>query len=224
MHTKTTTRPPGPSFLEQWSLGTPAGASGSLELAPRPELNLERFDAKALEIRARDQLIIPARKAATELEIAGLTRIPTGPELVRGPKGYWLVVDHREDPTADAKGRIPIPAAERAKLSALADAGVAPDLIILGHELPADWKPGQLAGPLAPPGKAAVEAEERSLARSRALVSGARSLIKGAAVGTAAVAAAPLLALGGLDPIVLGGVCDSERSVVAWSVLCWWEW
>ncbi|MBJ7469801.1 MAG: hypothetical protein JHD16_00795 [Solirubrobacteraceae bacterium] len=193
----------------------------------RPSAEVQRV----LEHRTSSLVLSPARERGIELRPVGLTSLPDREVVVRTEHGTWLFADHVRDPTARRRlgwrrGRIPVPDEPLAQLHALHDAGVRPDLVWLGHELPGTWKEGDSV-PVPTP-RALRESDER-LARRLRLTT--RILARGAALTVAAGAALPAAALlpvaalgAGLDPIVLGGVCHPATPVVSWTLLAQWDW
>jgi hypothetical protein len=168
-------------------------------------------------------MLAPARESGYELRLLGATVLPQRQVIARSPHGTWMFVDHVADPTAERyRGKIPIPAEQHARLAALDRAGVRPDLVWLGHELPDSWREGH---PVPVPAPAQLrEKDQRLTARLRTAT---RLFLRGAGA-TLAVATTPLAAaaaLGaGLDPIVLGGVRHPEAPVVEWALLAQWDW
>jgi hypothetical protein len=182
-----------------------------------------------VELRLRDRaerhVLSPARQRGYELRLLGATVLPQRQTIVRSAHGTWLFVDHVEDPTAlEYDDKIPIPAAEHAKLLDLYEGGVNPDLVWLGHQLPADYCDEDPLPRLVPDPAHLREKDQRLVQWLR---TGAK-LWLGAAAGLGALALSPLAIAGaagaGLDPIVLGGVRDPELPVVQWVLLAQWEW
>lgn len=176
---------------------------------PAPENETQNY----LEMLARERIIEPAENAGYELRLLGATVLPQRQTICRTKHGMWLFVDNQLDPTAkEYGGRIPVPAVQHERLVSLARAGVAPDHVWLGHELPAGWK-----GPEIPP---LVPAPAALRAQDEALVGCVRRVLKGAA-DVFAVAPSTLI---GQDPIVLGGVEHPSYPVVNWVLLAQWHW
>lgn len=191
--------------------------------APRPSADVQ---ARLLD-RAEERMLAPARLRGYELRLVGATVLPQRKVIARTEHGTWMFVDHVEDPTADAyRGKIPIPAEQHARLADLHDAGVRPDLLWLGHQLPEGWREGDAVPVPAPPH---VRRKDERLIQRLGLAT--TLFVRGAVASVAFAAAAPLAAAGaiasagaGLDPIVLGGIRDPEAPVVQWALLAQWEW
>lgn len=194
------------------------------DLLPLPDVPPESDVALALLDRAEQRLLAPARARGYELRLLGATVLPQRQVIARTPQGAWVFVDHVADPTAlEYDGKIPIPAAEHAKLSELAAAGVRPDVVWLGHELPADYRDGEPIPQLVPSPAHLREKDQRLVQWLRT----GSKLFLGFAAGLGAAALSPLMlagALAGLDPIVLGGVRHPELPVVQWVLLAQWAW
>jgi hypothetical protein len=178
----------------------------------------------ALAELAEQKLLSPAREAGYDLRLVGATVLPQRQVIARTQWGKWLFVSHVHDPTAQQYGgKIPLPAAEHERLTELHLAGVRPDLVWLGHQLPDTWEAGQ---PVPVPSPAHLrEKDERLTLR---LAEATRLYIRGAGMLLTAATAAPLAALAalgaGLDPIVLGGVRHPQFPLVEWALLAQWEW
>jgi|ERR1700729_175377 len=157
------------------------------------------------------RMLAPARRAGYELRLVGATVLPQGQTIERTQYGTWLFVDHIDDPTAKQySGQIPIPTRQITQLDEMYRAGVSPQYIRIGHQLPDDYQEGD---PLVPNPRHLREKDERL----RLWLAKAADLFKGAASGLAAAGA-------GLDPIIFGGVQHPERPIVGWCVLAHWEW
>ena len=198
-----------------------------LSLLPAPPVDVSV--SGALAERAEARMLAPARQRGYELRLVGATVLPQRQVIARSEWGTWMFVDHVEDPTAhEYGGKIPIPAAEHAKLTDLAQAGVRPDLLWMGHQLPEEWRKGDAIPQLVPAPAHLREKDERLVRR---LTTGTK-LFLGASGALLTAAAAPLALAGlagaavgaGLDPIVLGGVRHPDAPVVQWALLAQWEW
>jgi hypothetical protein len=192
-------------------------------LLPAPRLSAD-LESRLIE-RAECQVLSPARERGYELLLLGATVLPQRQVIARTEHGTWLFVDHLDDPTArEYDGKIPIPAAEHAQLTDLHEAGVRPDLVWLGHELPQAWEDGDAIPQLVP---VPAHLRERDQRLVRWLTEGSKLFLRASAALTAA-ALSPLAiaaaAGSGLDPLVLGGVRHPELPVVQWVLLAQWEW
>jgi hypothetical protein len=167
-----------------------------------------------------ERMVIPAREAGYELALVGATVLPTEQTIAKTDRGTWLFVDHVNDPTSrEYQGRLPIPAEQMTHLTNLDRAGVRPQLIWIGHEMPAGYKEGEPVPRLVPPPRELREKDQR-------LTLGLGSIAKVWATALAGLVVAPAAALGalGTDPIIFGGVRHPEHPIVAWCVLCSWDW
>jgi hypothetical protein len=172
---------------------------------------------------AERRMLSPARELGYELRLVGATVLPQRQVIARTSQGAWLFVDHVEDPTAEQyQGKLPIPADQHTRLTELYRAGVRPDLVWLGHELPATWREGAPIPKLVPPPRHLREKDQRLTQRLRV----ATELFLKAIGATLSVpfAVAGAIAEAGLDPIVLGGVRHPQAPVVQWVLLAQWEW
>jgi hypothetical protein len=190
-------------------------------LLPAPRLSAD-LEPRLIEL-AEERMLSPARRQGYKVRLLGATVLPQRQVIARTSQGAWLFVDHVKDPTAKQyKGKIPVPVEQHARLTALARAGVRPDLVWLGHELPATWREGDAIPELVPPPRHLREKDERLTQRLRVatelFLKGAAALLSTPFVVAGAIAEA------GLDPIVLGGVRHPEAPVVQWVLLAQWEW
>lgn len=191
-----------------------------MALLPAPSSDLAVQQTVEL---AERRMLTPAREAGYELRLVGATVLPQRQTISRTKWGTWLFVDNFKDPTAASYGgRIPVPEAEIARLTELDRAGVRPQHLWLGHQLPDSYKDGDALPQLVPPPRRLREQDERL----RDQLSKATSLLVNGAAATLAVVAAPLAAVSavGLDPIVFGGVRHPELPVVGWCALAQWDW
>jgi hypothetical protein len=196
-------------------------------LLPAPRLTTD-LQPKLVELAER-RMLSPAREVGYDLRLVGATVLPQRQVIARTQWGKWLFVSHFDDPTAkDYGGKIPIPAEQFKRLEELHRAGVRPDLVWLGHQLPDGWQEGE-AVPV--PAPAHLREKDKRLTQqlsfsTRLFVKGAAGLLAGAALAPLAAGAAVLGAAAGagLDPIVLGGVQHPEAPVVQWVLLAQWEW
>ncbi|MEX2448115.1 MAG: hypothetical protein WD404_05150 [Solirubrobacterales bacterium] len=168
------------------------------------------------------RLLTPAASIGIELPVIGVSEVPDRPVLAYAGDRPWYFCDHIEDPTARRlDGYIPVPEAEHQRLVFLRDAGVRPDLVWLGHELPPDWREDEELPDLVPP-------DVRPVVRPGTLTVGGQQravqVVRGVVDGTLGRLRAFGSALERLDPIVLGGVTDADGEQVAWVELARWTW
>lgn len=105
--------------------------------APRLDSDVEAY----LAALTRECILEPAESAGLKVALLGATVLPQEQTICRSQHGTWLFVDNRNDPTAaEYDGKIPIPAVQHERLTALARAGVRPDHVWLAHELPSGWE------------------------------------------------------------------------------------
>jgi hypothetical protein len=192
-----------------------------VSLLPAPRLSAD-IEPRLIEL-AEQRMLSPARRHGYEVRLLGATVLPQRQVIARTSQGAWLFVDHVEDPTArQYKGKIPIPAEQHARLTALDRAGVHPDVVWLGHQLPATWREGDPIPQLVPAPRHLREKDQRLTQRLRVAT---ELCLKGiGALLSAPVAVAGAIAEAGLDPIVLGGVRHPEAPVVQWVLLAQWDW
>lgn len=179
-----------------------------------------------------ERLILPARRAGRELSVLGAAPAPSGPLHWQAPTGNWWVINEfRSDPTAELYGGVVVPREVRVRLEQLLREGFAPDRILLGHELPREYSPGDPIPDLVPAKRSsevlaprhspemAIEAARQGAAATIGL---ARSAGKALALVAGAAAAAGL-AVARLDPIIVAGV-EVEPGVFAWVEVDRWSW
>ncbi len=183
------------------------------------------------------RLLLPARRAGHELPIIGTSDEPDGDLYWQAPSGHWwLFTDRRTDPTAEVYGGVVVPEDVREKLVDLLREGFAPDRILIGHEFPLDWAPGDPRPDLVP--KAHPRLAQRPAAEvfrqadiptvstrgtlklGRAVLTGMKALL----VGAAAVGSVIGMALSQLDPVVVAGVRDPRTGAVTWVEVARWDW
>jgi hypothetical protein len=174
---------------------------------PLPSGDMDR----PLTVLVEHRMLAPARRAGYGLRLVGATVLPQRQRITRTQWGTWEFVDHVDDPTAEQYGgRIPIPADQITRLAELYQAGVNPQFVWLGHQLPDNYQEGD---PLVPELREMREKDERL----RLWFASLTNLAKGTAASIAAAGA-------GLDPIIFGGVQHPELPIVGWCVLAQWDW
>jgi hypothetical protein len=184
----------------------------------KPGKELTPYRAQQLEARAAERIVVPARLAGRTLPVLGLTDRPREPELAHVRGTPWLFTDAFADPlAADVGGRLVLPGPQREQLVRLVQAGVAPDLVWIAHELPKGTTEKDVDKLRIPPPKRLVE-------RERKLLDGLRRTARGAAVTAGTVAAAPFALLAGMDPVLLGGAVLPDLDAVCWVELVRWDW
>lgn len=191
-------------------------------LDPDPRAVLARLlSVKVLE---------PARSIGLELVTIGCTAVPpTGHQVCWTDFDAWLFTASADDPTSKAYGgKIPIPGAARQHLERLADAGVAPDLIWLAHQLPPAWLSGDPIPDLVPAPAHLRRFDDvlmlpvRGIKKIPGLIATATDAL---GLGFLAILAAlSETTYDGLDPVVLAGVKHPGLPVAQWAVLARWDW
>jgi hypothetical protein len=188
----------------------------------------------ALSERLEHQVFAPARVAGIEnLAIAAVTEPPPPVSTLHPPQGgTWIAAYHDSDPVALARGgKLHAPEAEIERLMRLHEAGVKPDAVLIGHQLPGHWQPGD------PVPLAYLAGEATTVSRVLAIQAGAvgvglevlRAAVKvGAGIGLAigAVGLAGGAALGAtvlVDPFILVGVHERESGLIGWVFLGGWD-
>lgn len=184
-----------------------------------------------------ERLLLPARRAGYDLSVIGTSQEPDDDLYWQAPSGnWWLITDHRSDPTAALYGGVVVPEAERAKLVALLREGFSADRTLIGHELDQSWKPGDRVPDLVPkaapklfPGapidgprraEIAGASTQATLRLGRAAMTATKALV----VGAAAVGSAIGQAFSELDPIIIAGVRDPSTGAVTWVEVARWTW
>lgn len=191
--------------------------SPTLLPAPRVAHDVEVRLAELAESR----IVAPARRAGHELRVVGSSRLPRREQvIVQTTNGPWLLVDHRDDPSADPYGgKLPIPKEILPTLDELDAAGVWPDHVWIGHELPNGWKEGDDLTNLIPPPAKLRRRDELLLKTIRTVIR-----LTGQAVATTGAVALSPLALIGADPVLLGGVQHPTEPLIVWVELARWNW
>lgn len=189
-----------------------------------------------------------ASAAGIDVLVVGTAELFNETRLLVGDKS-WVVVPVGRDPTLH-RGRLPVPADQRRRLYALAQAGCDFPVVYAAHEVDpskvaqvpllqgagtiGDGAAAHLVGAAPPPARAAAQsrhlgditAKVGRAARSVLSIAGAASLLPVLAAG--AVAAGLAGAAGGLDPVLFGVVTASGRAapgqIGAWVIIAQWTW
>jgi len=140
--------------------------------------------------------------------------------------GTWIAAYHDTDPIAAARGGLRAPEAETKRLKRLHEAGVRPDVILIGHQLEKRWQPGDPVPTAYLPGEQA--ALRRILNVQTAAFGIGWDVLRamaglGVGVGAAAVLGAAAFAGAAVDPFVLGGAVDKQRGLIGWAYLGGWH-
>lgn len=185
-----------------------------------------------------ERLLAPARRAGYDLPVIGTSEEPDGDVYWQAPTGnWWLITDRRSDPTAALYGGVVVPDREREKLVELLRKGFSADRVLVGHEFPLDWSPGDPVPDLVPkvpstqlvprPSLEAARRAEIAAASTRAsamLGRAALTATKALVVGAVAVGAAIGAGFAALDPVLIAGVRDSRTGAVTWVEVARWSW
>lgn len=204
--------------------------------------NLPAPRAEALLAEAtRERLLGPARRAGYDLPVIGTSEAPEGEFLWQAPTARWWVFnDHRDDPTVAQYGGVVVPTDVKERLTKLLAEGFSPDLILIGHEMPDRWAPGDCVPELVPvstqtlPRADAATPVLQRLVTSQtsrdvgvgALKVGKAAFLGGLALGvlTGQVVAAVAAAAAQLDPVIVAGVRAPGASYATWVEVARWEW
>lgn len=189
--------------------------------------------APVLAERLERQVFAPARSIGEELALVSITNPPPPVKIMHPPQGgTWVAAYHDTDPVARGRGGyLHAPKDEIERLTRLFDAGVEPDVILIGHELPGHWRQGDPVPAAYLPGEASTAS--RVLAAQAGAVEVGLGLLRAAAkagagigkatVGAAAFAGAAIGSVAVLDPFVLGGVREPKSGLIGWTVLGGWD-
>jgi hypothetical protein len=141
---------------------------------PQEDLN----PTPALERRLEEQVFAPARSIGEELSLVAITEPPPPVKTIHPPQGgTWVAAYHDTDPIAQGRGGfLHAPEDEIERLTGLFEV-VKADVVVVGHELPGHWRPGDPVPPAYLPGEASTAS--RVLAAQAGAVSG----LPGAAAG-----------------------------------------
>jgi hypothetical protein len=181
----------------------------------------------AMTRRLERQVFAPARSLGEELALVTITKPPPPVSIMHPPQGgTWVAARHDCDPIAAARGGyLHAPEAEIERLAQLHEAGVDPDVILIGHELQGRWRPGDPVPAAYLPGESARV--NRVLAAQAGAVEVGMGLLRaafkmGAGVGAAAFAGVGAIGTAiALDPFVLAGV--NHNGLVGWVALGGWD-
>lgn len=196
----------------------------------KPPINREISEA------VEERLLEPARRADVVVPVLGTAPKPTGRVHWQAPTGrWWLIDEFRSDPTAQAYGGVVVPAEVRGRLKDLLRAGFAPDIVLVGHEMPDRFAPGDPVPDLVPgqatpsdrmpatlvnpSTDAALDAARQGSEKALALT----RLAGKALVALVSAAAAAGSALSRLDPVIVAGV-EVEAGVFVWVEVDRWSW
>jgi hypothetical protein len=183
----------------------------------------------ALKRQLERRILAPARSIGEELSLVAITEPPPPVSIMHPPQGgTWIAARHDHDPVAEARGALHAPEAEIERLTKLHEAGVAPDVILVGHQLPDRWQPGD------PVPAAYLPAEVATVDRLLATQATAAGIgfdflrtLAGIGVGLGAVTAAGIGravdAAVSLDPFLLGGIHDPKTGLIGWVFLGGWD-
>lgn len=176
------------------------------------------------------RVLEPARRAGLgDLHVIGRSEQPPNGYPWRAPNGHWWAFfDHASDPTAEVYGGVVVPADIRARLERLLTAGFDPDVVLIGHEMPREWTPGEGLPSLLPKRPAAGRSVAITIARpgfDPALRFGGAVALVALNVGAGALRLAEAVArsVASLDPVVLAGVRHGDGSLT-WVEVCRWNW
>ena len=196
-------------------------------LAPWQQSELR--PSPALERQLERQVLAPARSVGEDLALVAITEPPPPVSIMHPPQGgTWIAAYHDSDPVAQARGALHAPEAEVARLTKLHDAGVEPDVILVGHQLPDRWQPGDPVPAAYLPSEVATV--DRLLATQAAAVGVGFDFLRalaGIGVGLGAATAAGVGraadAVAALDPFVLAGVREPKTGLIGWVFLGGWD-
>jgi hypothetical protein len=183
----------------------------------------------ALERQLERRVLAPARSIGENLPLVAITEPPPPVSIMHPPQGgTWIAAYHDSDPVALARGALHAPEAEIRRLEQLHKAGVEPDAILVGHQLPGRWQPGDPVPAAYLPAEMATV--DRLLATQAAAVGSGLDFLRtlagiGVGLGTATAAGVGRVAdaAAALDPFILGGVHDPGTGLVAWTLLGAWD-
>jgi hypothetical protein len=205
----------------------PSETSGTVAASGKAELYAQLLDKQVLD---------PARRAGYDLPVVGTSPAPEGLVTWKAPtERWWIFASHRDDPVAAEAGGLVVPPDVYSRLTELLKHGFAPDIVVVGHEMPGRWSPGD---PL-PEADRKRESSAQTAATAAAACArsdAARQVSRGAIkVGWTLAQAGAALAIGvgsllaelavsvALDPIVLAGVRVPDSDLVIWVEVARWQ-
>jgi hypothetical protein len=188
--------------------------------------------------RLERQVFAPARSIGEALSLVAITKPPPPVSIMHPPQGgTWVAAYHDTDPVAQGRGGyLHAPEDEIERMTRLFDAGVEPEVILIGHQLPGHWRPGDPVPAAYLPGESSTAS--RVLAAQAGAVEVGLGLLRAAAkvgtgigvaaigaatVGAATFAGAGIGALALLDPFVVAGVREPQNGLIGWVPLGGWH-
>jgi hypothetical protein len=183
----------------------------------------------ALKRQLERRVLAPARRIGEELSLVAITEPPPPVSIMHPPQGgTWIAARADCDPVAEVRGALHAPEAEIARLAKLYEAGVDPDVILVGHQLPDRWQPGDPVPAAYLP--AEVATVDRLLATQAAVAGIGFDFLRtlaGIRVGLGAATAAGISraadAVAALDPFLLFGTRDTESGLIGWTFAGAWD-
>ena len=182
------------------------------------------------------RLLQPAERAGRTLQVLGRSEQPPNGKPWQAQTGrWWMFFEHGVDPTAELYGGVVVPPEVREQLVELLRAGFDPDVVVVGHECPPSWQPGDPTPSLvpAPRSEAMVKAPAPSPSylpsaeQSADMAVRTASLIgkAGFALGKGVVGLSAALVAGfiRLDPVILAGIKHEDGSIT-WVEVARWDW
>lgn len=187
------------------------------------------------------RMLDPAHRIGYELPVIGTSTAPQGEFLWQAPtEQWWLFNGHRDDPTAVQYGGVVVPPDVKERLTRLLTEGFAPDVILIGHEMPHGWGPGSPLPDLVPtppsrlpgrPRRSTAAGSPTASHTSRNVGVGVLKLGKAVVLGGVAVGVALGAAVGAvsaaaarLDPVIVAGVRNPGTGLVTWVEVARWDW
>ena len=199
-----------------------------LELIERSPATVNATGAANVDAWAslEGRLFLPAARAGVQPKRFAVTSTPrthlVATTLMDDHGCHWVISSALADP-ATRDGRIPVPRKHLDALYRLDSAGAALDFVVIAHELPGSWRPGEPLPRLVPPPERVRRADHVVLEIGHRLLAAAVLTLKVGAVAAAAPIAAAA-ALAALDPVILGGVVTDDPNLTAWAVIAAWAW
>jgi hypothetical protein len=166
-------------------------------------------------------VLAPARSIGEELPVIAVTEPPAPVTVWHPPQGNtWIAARHDADPMTLGRGAMYAPKREIGRMKRMGRAGVTFDVVLVGHEIPGRWYPGDPVPKAYEAGSPA--AVDRVVATQRAVFDVASGLLRAAARGAGVATAGVLQAMVSVDPLVLGGLRDPHSGQIAWVYLSGW--